>query len=160
MTVDPHCFECKAKFPDPKPEELVMFLHAWSYAGPDWKFTTDLPAWAKENWVDSPLIWTVNILFIVTLWITVRLLRTLQQNCVPPPLYLPLWRLVNPTVWCLVISSTETLLQCRGYTIRARSTHSGGTWALACHRLPITNYLCFLVQAEIVCKLLVTLSMG
>ena len=54
LTSDPHCFECKFKFRDPKPQDLVMFLHALSYSGSGWKFSTDLPDWAKDSWVDPP----------------------------------------------------------------------------------------------------------
>lgn len=31
MTVDRHCYECKVRYRDPKPEDLVMYLHAWTY---------------------------------------------------------------------------------------------------------------------------------
>lgn len=47
---DPLCYECKVKFRDPKPEDLVMFLHAWRYKGPEWEYETKLPAWASEDW--------------------------------------------------------------------------------------------------------------
>jgi len=47
---DSNCFECKVKFRDPKPDDLVMFLHAWSYQGPDWEFKTKLPDWADADW--------------------------------------------------------------------------------------------------------------
>lgn len=30
-SVDPHCYECKVKYRDPKPKDLVMYLHALSY---------------------------------------------------------------------------------------------------------------------------------
>ena len=32
MTVDPHCYECKVKYRDPKPRDLVMYLHALKYS--------------------------------------------------------------------------------------------------------------------------------
>jgi hypothetical protein len=32
LTVDPHCYECKVKYRDPRPRDLVMFLHAWTYS--------------------------------------------------------------------------------------------------------------------------------
>lgn len=31
LTIDEHCFECKVKFRDPRPKDLMMFLHAWRY---------------------------------------------------------------------------------------------------------------------------------
>lgn len=31
MTSDPHCYECKVRYRDPKPKDLVMYLHAWKY---------------------------------------------------------------------------------------------------------------------------------
>ncbi|XP_033625770.1 RNA pseudouridylate synthase domain-containing protein 2-like [Asterias rubens] len=43
------CRECKLKLRDPTPEEMVMYLHALSYKGPDFEFTTPLPKWAEEH---------------------------------------------------------------------------------------------------------------
>ncbi len=34
LTVDEHCYECKVRFRDPKPKDLMMFLHAWRYKVP------------------------------------------------------------------------------------------------------------------------------
>ena len=31
MTWDPHCYECKVRYRDPKAKDLVMYLHAWRY---------------------------------------------------------------------------------------------------------------------------------
>jgi hypothetical protein len=31
MTTDGHCYECKVRYKDPKPQDLVMYLHAWKY---------------------------------------------------------------------------------------------------------------------------------
>nr|CAD7568911.1 unnamed protein product [Timema californicum] len=31
MTTDQHCYECKVRYRDPKPKDLVMYLHAWKY---------------------------------------------------------------------------------------------------------------------------------
>ncbi|KAF4517833.1 hypothetical protein B566_EDAN008775 [Ephemera danica] len=50
MTRDPHCYECKVRYRDPKPKDLVMYLHAWKYRGPGWEYETQLPEWAKEDW--------------------------------------------------------------------------------------------------------------
>lgn len=51
MTWDPNCYECKVRYRDPKAKDLVMYLHAWRYKGPDWQFQTKLPDWAEENWI-------------------------------------------------------------------------------------------------------------
>ncbi|XP_045469909.1 uncharacterized protein C18B11.02c-like isoform X2 [Harmonia axyridis] len=50
MTSDEHCYECKVRYRDPKPQDLIMYLHAWSYKGPDWEYKTPLPEWAKTEW--------------------------------------------------------------------------------------------------------------
>ena len=52
VTADPNCQECLAKYRDPKPEELVMFLHSYKYSGADWSFETKLPDWAHADWTD------------------------------------------------------------------------------------------------------------
>jgi len=31
LSFDPHCYECKVKYRDPSPKDLVMFLHAYTY---------------------------------------------------------------------------------------------------------------------------------
>ncbi|XP_053982991.1 pseudouridylate synthase RPUSD2-like isoform X1 [Hylaeus volcanicus] len=53
MTIDPHCYECKVKYRDPKPSDLVMYLHAWRYCGPGWEYETPLPAWAASDWAEE-----------------------------------------------------------------------------------------------------------
>ncbi|XP_029341642.1 RNA pseudouridylate synthase domain-containing protein 2, partial [Acyrthosiphon pisum] len=50
LTHDPHCYECRVKFRDPKPKDLIMYLHAWKYSGPGWSYETDLPVWANVEW--------------------------------------------------------------------------------------------------------------
>ena len=47
---DPDCSECSNPIPDPIPSELVMYLHALSYKGPNWEFRTSLPEWATDDW--------------------------------------------------------------------------------------------------------------
>ena len=37
MTWDPHCYECKVRYRDPKPKDLVMYLHAWRYKVGTWE---------------------------------------------------------------------------------------------------------------------------
>ena len=45
--IDPMCEMCTLEWHDPKPEDLVMYLHAYRYQGPDWEFSTPLPHWAN-----------------------------------------------------------------------------------------------------------------
>jgi len=40
------CPWCAKEWPDPTPEELVMWLHAYSYEGPGWRFVAPAPSWA------------------------------------------------------------------------------------------------------------------
>ena len=47
---DPTCKDCVQPTRDPTPKELVMFLHALRYSGPDFDFATQLPDWAQESW--------------------------------------------------------------------------------------------------------------
>lgn len=52
VSYDPHCSECKVRFRDPKPKDLVMYLHALSYKGEGWSFETKMPVWAAPDWVE------------------------------------------------------------------------------------------------------------
>lgn len=47
------CNECKIVRQDPTEKELVMYLHALRYKGPDFEYSTSLPDWAKEDWVED-----------------------------------------------------------------------------------------------------------
>lgn len=47
------CSECGLVRPDPTEKELTMFLHALRYKGPDFEYSTRLPDWAKEEWVEA-----------------------------------------------------------------------------------------------------------
>lgn len=51
--IDPLCGECKIVRPDPSPKDLVMYLHALHYKGEDFDFSTELPEWAKDDWVED-----------------------------------------------------------------------------------------------------------
>lgn len=31
LATDPHCYECRVRYRDPRPRDLVMYLHAWKY---------------------------------------------------------------------------------------------------------------------------------
>ncbi|PSN35204.1 RNA pseudouridylate synthase domain-containing protein 2 [Blattella germanica] len=53
VTVDEHCHECKVKFRDPSPSDLVMYLHALKYQGPGWSYQTELPDWASVDWAEE-----------------------------------------------------------------------------------------------------------
>ncbi len=52
-TRDHLCSECKLVRPDPTEKELIMYLHALRYKGPDFEYSTRLPNWAKEDWVEA-----------------------------------------------------------------------------------------------------------
>ncbi|XP_047041429.1 RNA pseudouridylate synthase domain-containing protein 2-like isoform X1 [Helicoverpa zea] len=53
LSSDPHCYECRVRYRDPRPRDLVMYLHAWKYKGPGWEYETELPLWASIDW-DEP----------------------------------------------------------------------------------------------------------
>ncbi|KAJ0181603.1 hypothetical protein K1T71_002325 [Dendrolimus kikuchii] len=50
LASDPHCYECRVRYRDPRPRDLVMYLHAWKYKGPGWEYETELPQWASIDW--------------------------------------------------------------------------------------------------------------
>uniref|UniRef100_A0A4W5KBW4 Pseudouridylate synthase RPUSD2 n=1 Tax=Hucho hucho TaxID=62062 RepID=A0A4W5KBW4_9TELE len=52
-TKDPLCSECKIVRPDPTEKELIMYLHALRYKGPDFEYSTRLPDWAKDDWIED-----------------------------------------------------------------------------------------------------------
>lgn len=47
------CGECKIVRPDPTEKDLIMYLHALRYKGPDFEYSTQLPDWAKEDWLQD-----------------------------------------------------------------------------------------------------------
>nr|XP_061799014.1 pseudouridylate synthase RPUSD2-like [Nerophis lumbriciformis] len=49
---DPLCSECKLIRADPTEKELIMYLHALRYKGPDFEYSTQLPEWAKDDWLE------------------------------------------------------------------------------------------------------------
>lgn len=53
LTIEATCSECKLKYRDPKPMDLIMYLHAHRYEGPNWSYETSLPPWADVNWVEE-----------------------------------------------------------------------------------------------------------
>lgn len=48
-----YCPWCAKKAVDPNPEDLVMWLHALSYEGPDWRYETPIPKWALVTSLDT-----------------------------------------------------------------------------------------------------------
>lgn len=50
IKTDLACALCHQRYMDPRPKDLVIFLHALRYKGLDWSFETEMPAWAKESW--------------------------------------------------------------------------------------------------------------
>uniref|UniRef100_A0A8C4WYH1 RNA pseudouridine synthase domain containing 2 n=1 Tax=Eptatretus burgeri TaxID=7764 RepID=A0A8C4WYH1_EPTBU len=52
--LDPLCTECHIHRPDPSPRQLMMYLHALCYRGPDWQFETEPPDWAAPDWPGLP----------------------------------------------------------------------------------------------------------
>ncbi|RUS72827.1 hypothetical protein EGW08_019420 [Elysia chlorotica] len=49
-SIDTGCSLCKRIPVEPKERDMVMFLHALKYKGPDWEYETSLPDWAKADW--------------------------------------------------------------------------------------------------------------
>ncbi|XP_042598444.1 RNA pseudouridylate synthase domain-containing protein 2-like [Cyprinus carpio] len=47
------CGECKIVRPDPVEKDLIMYLHALRYKGPDFEYSTQMPDWAKEDWLQD-----------------------------------------------------------------------------------------------------------
>ncbi|KAG1675929.1 RNA pseudouridylate synthase domain-containing protein 2 [Nymphon striatum] len=51
LSYDPDCYDCNFKFKDPRKEDLLIYLHAMQYIGPDWMFEAPLPYWAKDDFL-------------------------------------------------------------------------------------------------------------
>uniref|UniRef100_T2MAD7 Pseudouridine synthase n=1 Tax=Hydra vulgaris TaxID=6087 RepID=T2MAD7_HYDVU len=47
---DAECTDCKRKWKEPSKDELSIFLHAVTYKGPGWEYTTKMPLWASSDW--------------------------------------------------------------------------------------------------------------
>ncbi|XP_076449753.1 pseudouridylate synthase RPUSD2-like isoform X2 [Babylonia areolata] len=47
---DSNCESCRLKYIDPKPTDLLLYLHALRYKGPGWDYRTKLPDWAADDW--------------------------------------------------------------------------------------------------------------
>lgn len=53
LETDPLCAECRLVRQDPLPQDLVMFLHALRYKGPDFEYVSPLPPWAQDDWQEN-----------------------------------------------------------------------------------------------------------
>ncbi|XP_055016007.1 RNA pseudouridylate synthase domain-containing protein 2 [Boleophthalmus pectinirostris] len=51
--LDHLCSECKLVRADPTEKELIMYLHALRYKGPEFEYSTHLPEWAEEDWKET-----------------------------------------------------------------------------------------------------------
>ncbi|CAH8611878.1 unnamed protein product [Dicrocoelium dendriticum] len=49
QSFDPTCPECQLSFKNPTMNNLVLRLHAYRYAAPDWCYTAPLPTWATAS---------------------------------------------------------------------------------------------------------------
>jgi hypothetical protein len=45
---DPLCKECLHPYRKMDISEMIMYLHAWKYAGPKWKYQTKPPSWCND----------------------------------------------------------------------------------------------------------------
>ncbi|KAL4613085.1 RNA pseudouridylate synthase domain-containing protein 2 [Arapaima gigas] len=50
---DPLCSECRTVRPDPTEKDLIMYLHALRYKGPDFEYSTRVPDWARDDWEEE-----------------------------------------------------------------------------------------------------------
>ncbi len=50
------CQDCKRPLPDPRPEQMYIWLHALRYSGPDWSYCCDMPAWAADDYDDASVL--------------------------------------------------------------------------------------------------------
>lgn len=46
------CEECIHPRSDPKPENMMIYLHAYKYSGPGWSYETEWPLWAKDRMIN------------------------------------------------------------------------------------------------------------
>ncbi|XP_068961849.1 pseudouridylate synthase RPUSD2 isoform X2 [Petaurus breviceps papuanus] len=51
--MDSLCEECHLVRQDPLPQELVMYLHALSYKGPGFEYSSPMPSWAQDDWKED-----------------------------------------------------------------------------------------------------------
>ncbi|KAL3182753.1 hypothetical protein MRX96_029352 [Rhipicephalus microplus] len=47
------CLECRCKYKDPEPKDLLIYLHCLRYKGSNWVYEAEWPSWAKDNWTDD-----------------------------------------------------------------------------------------------------------
>jgi hypothetical protein len=53
---DVPCVDCTKKYPDPAPERLVMWLHAYNYEFGKYRFEGKFPSWANEEFQGDAVI--------------------------------------------------------------------------------------------------------
>lgn len=51
---DLNCQSCRLKYVDPKPTDLLIYLHAYKYKGPTWEYTAKMPHWVADDWEEPP----------------------------------------------------------------------------------------------------------
>lgn len=47
------CQECAHPNPDPLPSDLILWLHAYKYSGPEFCFEASQPSWARDDYDDT-----------------------------------------------------------------------------------------------------------
>jgi tRNA pseudouridine synthase 9 len=47
---DADCLDCKYPKPDPVPEQMFIYLHAFKYQGDGWEYETKKPFWAHDEY--------------------------------------------------------------------------------------------------------------
>ncbi len=82
LSADPHCYECKVRYRDPRPKDLVMFLHAWKYS------VSMYICFKKNGWGG----WVNGCLCGIFLW-HFQVLLSLLKQFIPPTL---LWQFLAP----------------------------------------------------------------
>ncbi|KAJ3327812.1 RNA pseudouridylate synthase domain containing protein 2 [Blyttiomyces sp. JEL0837] len=50
------CPECLITRSDPITEQLQIYLHSWKYNGNGWRFETELPRWALDDFYDDKML--------------------------------------------------------------------------------------------------------
>ncbi|KFM72883.1 RNA pseudouridylate synthase domain-containing protein 2, partial [Stegodyphus mimosarum] len=51
--MDSACDLCHQRYMDPEPKDLILFLHALRYRSDGWEFETELPIWARDDWMEN-----------------------------------------------------------------------------------------------------------
>lgn len=51
MIADQTCRDCCTDYHDPPLRRLYLYLHALRYKGADWCYESEMPGWAREDWI-------------------------------------------------------------------------------------------------------------